>query len=155
MPKYADVEKAEAWLNREDWGTPDERWRPESEFCAMLDSLQRIDVVPTELYKMDRLAFFRALKRLTHLLKSDYIRSFDEVDPKTGEYKRDIMEADASLNSSPKKAGAAMKKPEVSISFYDKVTRYSNCTVEVLENTATGEISVGWYRSEETEEINS
>ena len=96
MPKYADVEKAEAWLHREDWGTPDERWRPESEFGAMLDSLPEIET-----------------------------------------------------------SDAAQKKPEVSISFYDKVTRYSNCTVEVLENTATGETSVGWYKTEETEEINS
>lgn len=33
------------------------------------------------------------LKRFRHLLKSDYIRSFDEVDPNTGEYKRDIKKA--------------------------------------------------------------
>lgn len=34
-------------------------------------------------------------ERLQHLLQSDYIRSFDEVDPTTKEYKRDIKEADA------------------------------------------------------------
>lgn len=34
------------------------------------------------------------IQRLRHLLESDYIRSFDEVDPFTHEYKRDIREAD-------------------------------------------------------------
>lgn len=33
-------------------------------------------------------------KRLKHLLKSDYIRQFDEKDPQTGEYKLDIHDAD-------------------------------------------------------------
>lgn len=30
--------------------------------------------------------------------------------------------------------------------YYDKVEVYENCTVEVLTNTKTGEVSVGWYR---------
>ena len=34
------------------------------------------------------------LRRFRHLLKSDFIHSFDEYDPKTGTYKRDIAEAD-------------------------------------------------------------
>ena len=34
------------------------------------------------------------IKRLRHLLESEYIRSFDEVDPRTQEYKIDIREAD-------------------------------------------------------------
>lgn len=34
------------------------------------------------------------LKRFRHLLESDFIRSFDAYDPKTGTYKRDISEAD-------------------------------------------------------------
>ena len=33
-------------------------------------------------------------KRLQHLLQSDFIRTFDEKDIKTGEYIRDIREAD-------------------------------------------------------------
>lgn len=33
--------------------------------------------------------------RLNHLLESEYIRQFDEKDPETGEYKRDIKGADA------------------------------------------------------------
>lgn len=33
-------------------------------------------------------------RRLKHLLQSDFIRSFDEVDVHTKEYKRDIKEAD-------------------------------------------------------------
>lgn len=34
------------------------------------------------------------VNRLGHLLESDFIRSFDNYDPKTGTYKRDISEAD-------------------------------------------------------------
>lgn len=48
MPRFVDIEKAEPWLHREDWGTPDERWRPESEFGMMLDAL------PTENVKIAR-----------------------------------------------------------------------------------------------------
>lgn len=33
-------------------------------------------------------------RRLKHLLQSEFIRSFDEVDARTKEYKRDIREAD-------------------------------------------------------------
>lgn len=36
-------------------------------------------------------------RRLKHLLKSNFIRSFDEVNPITKEYKRDIREADAKI----------------------------------------------------------
>lgn len=41
----------------------------------------------------------------------------------------------------------------VETSIFDKSTKYTNCTVEVWENSVTGESSVGWYRTEETEEI--
>lgn len=37
--------------------------------------------------------------------------------------------------------------------LYDKVHRYINCVVEVLENSVTGQTSVGWYRTDDTEEI--
>ena len=39
------------------------------------------------------------------------------------------------------------------MNLYDKVTRYSNCVVEILENTITGQTSIGWYKTEDTEEI--
>lgn len=89
---------------------------------------------------VNRERFDEAIRRLKHLLQSDYIRSFDERVPFKGSYIRDIREADR-------------EQMTVSTSIYNKATRYSNCTVEVLENTATGETSVGWYRTEETEEI--
>lgn len=40
--------------------------------------------------------FESLLKRFRHLIQSNFIRSFDEVEPRTGAYKRDISEADAS-----------------------------------------------------------
>lgn len=46
-----------------------------------------VDAVPRE-------EFESLLKRFRHLLESDYIRSFDEVECGTGKYKRDIEEAD-------------------------------------------------------------
>lgn len=44
-----------------------------------------------------------------------------------------------------------MDYSSVEINIFDKVDLYTNCTVEVLENTITGEISVGWYRTPATE----
>ena len=36
-----------------------------------------------------------------------------------------------------------------SVNIYDKETIIPNCTVQILENTVTGEVSVGWWRNEE------
>lgn len=37
------------------------------------------------------------LKRFRHLLESDVIRLYDEVDPQTGRYKRDIKDLDRAM----------------------------------------------------------
>ena len=42
---------------------------------------------------------------------------------------------------------------KIETNFFNKKTIYTNCTVEVLENTYTGEFSVGWYKTENTEEF--
>lgn len=34
---------------------------------------------------------------------------------------------------------------ETDIPIYDKETRHENCTVQILENTKTGKISIGWW----------
>jgi len=36
----------------------------------------------------------------------------------------------------------------VETNMFDKVERYENCTVEVLTNTITGEVSIGWWRND-------
>lgn len=36
-----------------------------------------------------------------------------------------------------------------SIGFYDEREVYRNCTVEILKNSVTGEVSVGWYKEGE------
>ena len=41
----------------------------------------------------------------------------------------------------------------IETNMYNKSTIYTNCTVEVWENTITGETSIGWHRTEDTEEI--
>lgn len=61
------------------------------------DTIERIKIaikkVPTA-YSELTVESDPIIKRLRHLLESEYIRSFDEVDPRTQEYKRDIREAD-------------------------------------------------------------
>ncbi len=47
-----------------------------------------VDAVPREEHEL-------LVRRLEHLLESDYIRSFDEVRPITGKYKRNIRGCDA------------------------------------------------------------
>lgn len=37
----------------------------------------------------------------------------------------------------------------VEMAFYDQVETYENCTVQVLTNTVTGDVSVGWWKNEE------
>lgn len=32
--------------------------------------------------------------------------------------------------------------------IFDKETRIKNCTVQILENTETGKISIGWWKNE-------
>lgn len=56
-----------------------------------IDTLPSVDAVPREEHEA-------LLNRFLHLLESDYIRSFDEVDPRTGTYKRDISEAVAPVD---------------------------------------------------------
>ena len=38
---------------------------------------------------------------------------------------------------------------KVETCFYDKEEIFENCTVQVLTNTATGEVSIGWWKNEE------
>jgi hypothetical protein len=54
-------------------------------FC--IDREPTVDAVPRDEHEA-------LLKRFRHLLESDFIRSFDEYDPRTGTYKRDIYEVD-------------------------------------------------------------
>ena len=42
---------------------------------------------------------------------------------------------------------------QVELNIYDKSTIITNCTVEILTNSITGDISVGWYRTEDSEEF--
>ena len=37
---------------------------------------------------------------------------------------------------------------EIDIPIYDKETRHENCTVQILENTKTGRVSIGWWENE-------
>lgn len=39
------------------------------------------------------------------------------------------------------------KRTTISVNIYDKEETYPNCTVQVLTNTATGEVSVGWWKN--------
>lgn len=41
----------------------------------------------------------------------------------------------------------------IDVDIYNKHIIYTNCIVDILENTVTGKISVGWYPTEETEKI--
>lgn len=44
MARYIDAEKLKAHLHREDFYTPDERWKPESEFANMIEATPTADV---------------------------------------------------------------------------------------------------------------
>ena len=40
---------------------------------------------------------------------------------------------------------------QIETNIFDKEEIYPNCTVQVLTNTITGEVSVGWWINEEKE----
>ena len=41
------------------------------------------------------------------------------------------------------------KITKIETCFYDKEEIFENCTVQVLTNTATGDVSIGWWKNEE------
>ena len=45
MARLIDAEFIEKYVNREEHNTPDERWRPESEFVALIDNAPTVDAV--------------------------------------------------------------------------------------------------------------
>ena len=45
MTRYIDAELIEKYISREEHNTPDEKWRPESEFAALIDNIPTADVV--------------------------------------------------------------------------------------------------------------
>lgn len=36
-----------------------------------------------------------------------------------------------------------------SVSIFDEEEVYTNCTVQILRNSVTGDVSIGWWRNEE------
>lgn len=41
-----------------------------------------------------------------------------------------------------------IKNGNLEINIYDKEEIFENCTVQVLTNTITGEVSVGWWQND-------
>lgn len=46
MARLIDADKIKKYMHMDDFGTPDERWMPESEFAALVDSQPTIDAEP-------------------------------------------------------------------------------------------------------------
>ena len=40
------------------------------------------------------------------------------------------------------------QSPEGGIHIYDECEIHTNCTVEILRNSKTGEMSIGWWENE-------
>lgn len=39
---------------------------------------------------------------------------------------------------------------DIETNIYDKEEIHTNCTVQILRNSITGEVSVGWWENEKT-----
>ena len=50
-------------------------------------------------------------------------------------------------NREPQKSGGRTERI-VEVGFYDEVEEYENCTVQILSNSVTGDISVGWWKND-------
>lgn len=44
------------------------------------------------------------------------------------------------------------EKPNIDIPIYDKEETHENCTVQVLTNTITGDVSIGWWQNETSDD---
>lgn len=45
MARYIDADVLMRFLHADDFGTPDERWKPESEFAQMIEATPTADVI--------------------------------------------------------------------------------------------------------------
>ena len=43
-------------------------------------------------------------------------------------------------------------REEVEINIYDREEIFENCTVQVLTNTTTGQVSIGWWQNEDDDD---
>ena len=48
-------------------------------------------------------------------------------------------------NEEERKDGTIVK---ISTGLFDKVETYRNCTVQILTNSVTGEVSIGWWEND-------
>ena len=60
--------------------------------------------------------------------------------------------AEQSLEKPPVMYSHGGNPESVEMNVYNQVEIYHNCTVQVLTNSITGEVSVGWWRNEEGSE---
>ena len=58
-----------------------------------------------------------------------------------------LTEKDKEIQELRKRLAELDKKAEVDTSMFDIEEIYPNCTVQVLKNSITGEISVGWWEN--------
>lgn len=66
----------------------------EAEMIVTLSAVRKFVNNRPDVDAVPRAEYEGLLKRFRHLLESDFIASFAEVEPFTGKYKRDIAEAD-------------------------------------------------------------
>lgn len=64
------------------------------------------------------------------------------------EFKNDLSYFSGTLNRQLEILDLLDKyKEDDQISFYDKEEIVENCTVQILSNSKTGDVSVGWWRN--------
>ena len=76
--------------------------------------------------------------------KAYYLRNCEWICAKAKE-KRDKAKRDKEQAEAVKEA---LSQDEIIADVYDKEEIYPNCTVQILTNTITGKVSVGWWRNE-------
>lgn len=55
----------------------------------------------------------------------------------------------ATLQEALRKLARYEDEEEIQVNIFDKEEIYPNCTVQVLTNTITGDVSVGWWENDE------
>ena len=93
------------------------------------------------------------LRKMTNDQLSKELAAMEACPPDECEGCNDWIECEAGLlkwlQSESKQDGCYINE----VRIYDQEEVYTNCTVQVLSNSITGDTSVGWWQNEEEDDL--
>lgn len=79
---------------------------------------------------------------------NDLLKRYRDIIDENEELKKKLRKAESDLDEMAT-ALAVIRTVSVKTNLFDLVEEHDHCHVQVLKNSVTGEISVGWWKEEE------